>query len=127
MTPRSIDDLNAHRLLHYSHLSTGNFWRLRGPSGEERQVRVGGQLTVNNGEALMRAAEAGLGIAMVPDFMLGDAIAGGRLVELLPDRPADLLGIHAVYPEGRFQQPKLRAFIDFLVEHFRGRGPGDWG
>jgi DNA-binding transcriptional LysR family regulator len=45
----------------------------------------------------------------------------------LPDRPADLLGIHAVYPEGRFQQPKLRAFIDFLVEHFRGRGPGDWG
>jgi DNA-binding transcriptional LysR family regulator len=125
-TPRGIDDLSSHRLLHYSHLSTGNFWRLRAPSGEERQVRVGGRLTVNNGEALMKAAEAGLGIAMVPDFMLRDEIATGRLVELLPDRPADILGIHAVYPEGRFQQPKLRAFIDFLVEHFRGRGPGNW-
>jgi DNA-binding transcriptional LysR family regulator len=125
-TPRGIDDLGAHRLLHYSHLSTGNFWRLRAPSGEERQVRVGGRLTVNNGEALMKAAEAGLGIAMVPDFMLGDAVVAGRLVELLPDRPADILGVHAVYPEGRFQQPKVRAFIDFLVEHFRDKGPGAW-
>jgi DNA-binding transcriptional LysR family regulator len=125
-TPRGIDDLGAHRLLHYSHLSTGNFWRLRTPSGEERQVRVGGRLTVNNGEALLRAAEVGIGIAMVPDFMLGDAIAARRLVELLPERPADILGVHAVYPEGRFQQPKLRTFIDFLAEHFRGKGPGNW-
>ena len=57
-TPTTIDDLGDHRLLHYSQLATGNFWRLRTPSGEERQVRVGGRLTVNNGEALMRAAEA---------------------------------------------------------------------
>jgi DNA-binding transcriptional LysR family regulator len=125
-TPRGIDDLSGHRLLHYSHLASGNFWRLRGPSGEERQVRVGGQLTVNNGEALMKAAEAGLGIALVPDFMLKDAISAGRLVEVLPDRPADILGVHLVYPEGRFQQPKLRAFIDFLAEHFRGKGPEAW-
>jgi DNA-binding transcriptional LysR family regulator len=124
--PRGIDDLGGHRLLHYSHLASGNFWRLRASSGEERQVRVGGRLTVNNGEALMKAAEAGLGIALVPDFMLGDAIVVGRLVEVLPDRPADILGVHLVYPEGRFQQPKLRAFIDFLAEHFRGKGPGAW-
>src|SRR6188472_2758615 len=39
--PETIDDLGRHRLLHYSHLSSGNFWRLRGPSGEERQIRVG--------------------------------------------------------------------------------------
>jgi DNA-binding transcriptional LysR family regulator len=45
---------------------------------------------------------------------------------VLPDRPADILGVHLVYPEGRFQQPKLRAFIDFLAEHFRGKGPGAW-
>ena len=90
-------------------------------------MRAGGRLTVNNGEALMRAAEAGLGIAMVPDFMLADAVATGRLIELLPDRPADFLGIHAVYPEGRYQQPKIRTFIDFLVEHFREKGPGNWG
>ena len=122
-----IDDLSEHRLLHYSQLSSGNVWKLRGTGGEERQIRVGGRLTVNNGEALLRAAEAGLGIALVPDFMLKDEIAAGRLVELLPDRPAAILGVHAVYPEGRFQQPKLRAFIDFMVEHFRRKGPGAWG
>jgi DNA-binding transcriptional LysR family regulator len=125
-TPRTIDDLTRHRLLHYSQLSTGNFWRLRGPSGEERQVRVGGRLTVNNGESLMKAAEAGLGIAQIPSFMLGDALDAGRLVEVLPDRPADVLGVYAIYPQGRFPQPKLRAFVDFLVEHFRGRGPDNW-
>jgi DNA-binding transcriptional LysR family regulator len=125
-TPRTIDDLTEHQLLHYSNLSTGNFWRLRGASGEERQIRVGGRLTVNNGAALMRAAEAGLGIAQVPSFMIGDAISAGRLVEVLADRPADLLGIHAVYPQGRFPQPKLRAFVDYLADHFRGIGPDSW-
>jgi DNA-binding transcriptional LysR family regulator len=124
--PRTIDDLNEHRLLHYSQLSTGNFWRLRGPSGEERQIRVGGRLTVNNGESLMKAAEAGLGIAQIPSFMLGDAIEAGRLVEVLPDRPAEVLGIYALYPQGPFPQPKLRAFVDFLAEHFRGMGPDNW-
>ncbi len=125
-TPLTIDDLSQHRLLHYSQLSTGNVWRLQGLSGEERQVRVGGRLTVNNGAALMKAAEAGLGISQVPSFMLHDALAAGRLVEVLPDLPNTPLGIHAVYPEGRFPQPKLRAFIDFLADHFRGMGPDNW-
>ncbi len=124
--PRTIDDLGDHQLLHYSILSTGNFWRLRGPSGEERLIRVGGRLTINNGEALIRAAEAGLGIAQAPSFMVAPAIASGRLVEVLEDRPVDLLGVHVVYPPGRFPQPKLRAFVDFMAERFRGIGADDW-
>ncbi|MBA3324359.1 MAG: LysR family transcriptional regulator [Rhodobacteraceae bacterium] len=124
--PRSLDDLGAHRLLHYSNLSTGNFWRLRGAGGEERHIRVGGRLTANNGESLMAAAEAGLGIALQPSFIAGEAIAQGRLVEVLPDRAPDLIGVYALYPQGRFPQPKLRAFVDFLAEHFRGRGPDRW-
>lgn len=123
---RSLDDLGAHRLLHYSNLSTGNFWRLRGAGGEERHIRVGGRLTANNGESLMAAAEAGLGIALQPSFIAGEAIAQGRLVEVLPDRAPDLIGVYALYPQGRFPQPKLRAFVDFLAEHFRGRGPDRW-
>ena len=57
--PQSIDDLNDHCLLHYSNLSTGNFWRLRGRGGAERQIRVGGRFTANNGESLRKVAEAG--------------------------------------------------------------------
>lgn len=125
-TPRSLDDLGDQMLLHYSNLSTGNSWRLRGPSGEERHVRVGGRLTANNGEALLKAAEAGLGITLLPAFLLGDAIERGRLVELLPNRRAAPLGIYALYPPGRYTQPKLRALIDFLADHFRGQGPDHW-
>lgn len=124
--PGRIEDLTRHQLLHYSNLSTGNFWRLRGRSGEERQIRVGGRLTANNGDSLVKAAEAGLGIALQPSFVLGAALASGRLVEVLPDRAPDILGIFAVYPPGRYPQPKLRAFIDFMVEHYRGAGPDDW-
>ncbi|MGB0496780.1 MAG: LysR family transcriptional regulator [Rubricella sp.] len=125
-TPGSIDDLNDHTLLHYSNLSTGNFWRLRTPGGQERQVRVGGRLTANNGEALLRAAEAGLGIAQVPTFILRDAIDAGRVVPVLRDCMVQELGIYAVYPPGRFPQPKLRAFIEFMATHFRQSGDVIW-
>jgi len=124
--PQSIDELNDHCLLHYSNLSTGNFWRLRGRNGVERQIRVGGRFTANNGESLRKAAESGIGIVMLPSFILGEALRSGRLVEVLPDREPILLGIHALYPQGPFPQPKLRAFVDFLAEHFRGAGPDDW-
>ncbi len=124
--PQTVADLSGHRLLHYSQLTSGTVWRLRERSGAERQIRVGGRLTVNNGEALMKAAEAGLGISQIPSFMLGDALETRRLVEVLADRPPDILGIYAVYPQGPFPQPKLRAFVEFLAAHFRGKGPDDW-
>lgn len=125
-TPGSPDALSHHELLHYSNLATGNFWRLRTRSGEERHVRVGGRLTANNGESLLRAAESGLGIAVVPSFILGNAVTKGRLQVIDPGAELDLLGIYAVYPPGRYTQPKLRAFIDFLAENLRGRGPDSW-
>ncbi len=114
--PEKWQDLAGHNLLHYSNLSSGNYWRLTGADGEERQVRAVGRLTVNNGDALVLAAEAGLGIAYSPDFILGDALRAGRLVELLPNARRPVLGIYAVYPQGRYPQPKLRVFIDFLVD-----------
>lgn len=122
-TPQRIEDLNEHILLHYSIMSTGNFWRMVTPAGEERQVRVGGRLTVNNGESLLRAVQAGLGIAQIPSFLYQPA---SDLVEILPGSVPEPLGIFAVYPQGRYVQPKLRAFIDFMAEYFKGKGPDDW-
>jgi len=124
--PKRIEDLSGHTLLHYSNLSTGNFWRLKTRTGEERQVRVGGRLTANNGASLMRAAEDGLGIALLPAFILGTAAEEGRLRKILPDLEIGPLGIYAVYPPGQYMQPKLRALIDFLVENLKGRGPERW-
>ncbi len=125
-TPTTIDDLTSHHLLHYSNMSTGNFWRLKSPSGEERQVRVGGRLTANNGESLLKAAEAGLGLILMPTFLQGTSLEEGRLKQVLPECCPDPLGIYAVYPPGPFPQPKLRALIDFLVESFRHVDTDRW-
>ena len=54
--PQKIDDLNEHKLLHYSNQSSGNVWKLTAPSGEKRQVRTAGWLSVNDGQSLLNAA-----------------------------------------------------------------------
>ena len=124
--PGKIDDLNEHKLLHYSNQSSGNVWKLTAPSGEKRQVRTAGWLTVNDGQSLLNAAIAGLGIAYLPSFLYADALEKGLVEEAIPDLPKETQGIYAVYPPGRFTQPKVRAFIDFLVHSFAERGPDAW-
>ena len=124
--PARIDDLNEHKLLHYSNQSAGNVWRITAPSGEKRQVRTAGWLTVNDGQSLLNAAISGLGIAYLPTFLFSDALKEGLVAEAMPDLPQDLQGIYAVYPPGRFTQPKVRAFIDFLVHTFGDKGPDGW-
>ncbi|WP_114964510.1 LysR family transcriptional regulator [Alkalilacustris brevis] len=124
--PMRIDDLSDHKLLHYSNHPSGNVWKITAPSGEKRQVRSSGSLTVNDGQSLLNAAIAGLGIAHLPSFLYADPLRKGLLEEAIPDLPREDLGIYAVYPPGRFTQPKVRAFIDFLAARFSGRGPESW-
>jgi DNA-binding transcriptional LysR family regulator len=124
--PKRIDDLNDHKLLHYSNASSSNVWKITAPSGEQRQVRTSGSLTVNDGQSLLNAAIGGLGIAYLPSFLYAEAMREGLLEDAIPDLPVEVLGIYAVYPPGRFIQPKVRSFIDFLVEQFRDKGPSDW-
>lgn len=124
--PTRIDDLNDHRLLHFSNQASANVWKIAAPSGEIRQVRGTGWLTVNDGQSLLNAATKGLGIAYLPSFLYHDAMAQGLVEDVIPDLPQTTLGIYAVYPPGRYTQPKVRAFIDFLVERFADKGPDRW-
>ncbi|MBU0779032.1 LysR family transcriptional regulator [Loktanella salsilacus] len=124
--PEKIDDLNDHKLLHYSNAANSAVWKLTAPSGEKRQVRTAGWLTVNDGQSLLNACVGGLGIAYLPSFLYGDALAKGLVEEAIPDLPVETQGIYAVYPPGRFTQPKVRAFIDFLVHAFADKGPEAW-
>jgi DNA-binding transcriptional LysR family regulator len=124
--PLKIDDLNEHKLLHYSNQASGNVWKLTAPSGEKRQVRTAGWLTVNDGQSLLNAAISGLGIAYLPSFLYSEAMDQGLVEEAIPDLPIETQGIYAVYPPGRFTQPKVRAFIDFLVNAFAEKGPDKW-
>ena len=124
--PKTSDDLAGHRLLHQSNDAQGTVWKITDISGEMRQVRSAGCLTVNDGQSLLNAAVAGMGIAYLPAFLYADALRQGLIEEAMADLPAEVQGIYAVYPQGRFLQPKVRAFIDFLVRHFASKGPDLW-
>ncbi|MGI4982726.1 MAG: LysR family transcriptional regulator [Janthinobacterium lividum] len=117
-------DLAAHDCLSFAYPAgtewrwTEKQWRMQGPAGEDVCVDVSGRVSVNNAQALRRAALGGLGIAMLPDALVVEDLAAGRLVSLmdgyrLPSRP-----MHLVYPADRFKTPKLRSFVDFCLGSF---------
>ncbi len=124
--PGRIDELNEHKLLHYSSQANSAVWKLTAPSGEKRQVRTAGSLSVNDGQSLLNAAISGLGIAYLPSFLYAEAMEEGLVIDAMPELPQETQGIYAVYPPGRFTQPKVRAFIDFLVNAFAEKGPNQW-
>ena len=81
---------------------------------------------MNDGQSLLNACISGLGIAYLPSFLYADAMEAGLIEEAIPELPSETQGIYAVYPPGRFTQPKVRAFIDFLVHSFADKGPDKW-
>lgn len=116
--PMRIEDLTEHRLLHPSSHSADHVWKVAVPTGEQRQIRGTGQITINNGATLLQLAVAGFGIARLPGFLCAAALREGQLQEVLPDLPRETVAIHALTPPGRFPQPKTTAFVDFLAQRF---------
>ncbi len=115
--PRRVAELVQHNCLSYtlSAMQDGKHWRF-GLRGDIR-VAVSGDLVANNGDALLAAALGGQGILYQPDFIVGAAIESGALVELELDKPpADLGGIHLLYPPERRPPAKVRVMIDYLAE-----------
>ncbi|MDP6343453.1 MAG: LysR family transcriptional regulator [Alphaproteobacteria bacterium] len=115
--PERPEDLRRHNCFGYLYRASGPEWTLEGPDGP-MAVPVRGNLRANNGEVLREMAVAGAGIVASPSFIVGDALREGRLVELLTEYVPQTHAIYAVYPHRRHLMPKVRAFVDFLVERF---------
>jgi DNA-binding transcriptional LysR family regulator len=115
--PRTPKDLSRHNCLTYTHLNPQGAWRLEGPHGHV-QVTAAGNLTLNDDEALSQAVLGGLGIAILPTFIIGKDLQAGRLKAVLSDYIPVERHIYAVYLPNRQLSAKVRAFIDFLVERF---------
>ena len=112
------DDLVRHNCLRYTLNRQPGEWRFaRGP--ESVAVKVTGTLAANNGEALREAAVGGLGVIYQPVFIIDADLGAGRLVPLLQDWQTPTIDIHAVFPEQRRLQPKLRRFVDYLADALR--------
>ena len=114
-TPRTPADLANHNCLGYTYTRGGTEWALIGPDGPI-VVPIRGSLRANHGEALCQAAIDGLGLALQPTFIAGDAIAKGLLHPvLLGYKPAEL-SAYAVFLSRKFLSAKVRTFVDFLAE-----------
>ena len=127
-TPQSPQDLQAHNCLGYRYLAGGpNEWQFSGPLGKE-VVRVSGNFSAENGVPLYRAVQAGLGIAIQPDFVLAGFRDKG-IVTLLDDYLREQLGIYAIHASTRKTPLNTRVFIDFLASQMQaadaaaGAGP----
>lgn len=112
--PTHPDQINTYDCLHYSLNPAGRIWQL---SRDDETVRVAlnTRMEANSSLALHAVMLAGGGIARVPEFVVADDIAAGRLEVLLPEWKFPDLGMHAVMAERRYVPAKVRAFVDFLV------------
>jgi len=112
--PRRPQDLERHNCLTYTYFNPQDPWRLRGPDGDI-SVRASGNLRVNDDDALSEAVLAGLGIALLPTFIVGKALQSGRLQSVLADYVPLERHIYAIYLPNRHLSAKVRAFIDYFL------------
>lgn len=110
--PAHPRDLAGHDILLYANEQ----WRFR-VGGRWEYVRGRPRLRADNGEMLRAAAEAGLGICILPSFIAGPAFQAGTLEPLLADFPLEESGLYAVMP-GRSTTARVRALVEFLAERF---------
>ncbi|MBY5532237.1 LysR family transcriptional regulator [Rhizobium leguminosarum] len=119
--PRNVDDLAVHDCLISAGRNQRQGWRFRGEGGSWIKAQGRSRLRLDSGEAIRDAALAGLGIALLPDFLVTDDLAAGRLRQILADFETDDAKIVTLYPDKRLLEPRVRRFIDLIVEEL-GRG-----
>jgi DNA-binding transcriptional LysR family regulator len=116
-TPEVPADLIHHDCLRYSLLEASDEWRFK-VEGQSLSVPVTSRFEAANGSVLRSAALAGMGLVVVPSFMVADDLAAGRLVPLLSSFSFVRLAVSAVYAPAKVVPSNVRAFVDLLVAHF---------
>ena len=116
-TPRHPDEIAGHQCVLFRMPTTGRDrpWSYR-VDGTNVEINPECRLRLGDGEAMVEAAIAGMGLTQVPDFMVADAHGAGRLVEVLREFRAPAFPIHIVYPSTRMVPPRVRVLIDALGE-----------
>lgn len=121
--PQSPLDLTKHECLLYTgtaspdwHFRVGKRWVT---------IRPSGRLRSDSGETLMEWAVSGLGLAVLPTFIVSDAIRSGALEHLLWDHPMPEHGLYVVRPPGAYVPGKVRVLIELLLERFGGKPTWD--
>ena len=116
-TPRSVHELSAHECLHYSLVPRAAEWRFRAATGAT-PLPTRGRFSTSNGTVLARAAIAGLGLAVVPSFMVATDVREGRLALVLEGQRPAAIGVFAVTATRRHAPARVRRLVEHLARSF---------
>lgn len=117
--PGKPSELKEHSYLHYGYSRKGCQWELTNTNNNTvEQVSIDGILCSNNGEVLRDAAVGGLGIVILPTFIIKDELEQGKLQIILPDYRPPELTLCVIYPVNRHLSTKVQLFTQFLQESF---------
>jgi DNA-binding transcriptional LysR family regulator len=119
--PAHPSELGTHACFGYAYTQDRGGWRFRGADGTEVSVVTSGRMTGNNGEALLPALIAGLGIARMPHFIAAAALSDGRLEPVLPAWALPEVSLHLLTAAGSPQPARVRVLVDFLVQRLSRR------
>lgn len=115
--PREPGELGRHNCASYTYPALKNEWSFR-EGKREITIAVRGNFQSNNGGALRAAALAGLGIVLLPAFIVGEDLKIGTLKRLLGAYELPETSVYAVFPHNRHLSAKIRVFVDFLAARF---------
>ncbi|MEF0943987.1 LysR family transcriptional regulator [Rhizobium sp. BR 362] len=116
--PLFPEDLASHDCLLFASAAHRQVLHLREPSGGWIRSNARCRLKMDNGEAILDAALAGMGIALLPTFLTDTGMKSGRLVRILPDYQTENAPITAIYPTKQFLSAKVRHLIDLMAERW---------
>jgi len=121
--PQSPSDLRRHDCLVFSDAPGVGEWRFKEEVKRECKIRISGRLWVNSLDALVSAAKEGAGIIRVPSWQVEADLATGRLRRILVDHEPPPTPVHLLFQSSRLASPKIRVFVDYLVEQMRHAAP----
>ncbi len=119
--PASVEQLDSHDLIQFASSGERQAWTLTDEDGKPLSARGRVRLRMDSAEALREAALSGFGIVMLPEILVEEDIAAGRLERVLPRMRCEHIPILALYPHKRLLEPRVRHFIDLMVEQLGGR------
>ena len=119
-TPRSAADVAQHACIVYSSVQGDDRWRLSTPAGTQVSVPVKGPLRSNNLSAVLEAACAGLGLALLPWYVAHGAVARREVQEVLADHGKPTQDVHAVFPSPKLVPSKVTHFMAYLQRELAG-------
>ncbi len=121
-TTALFDDLFVHEFIGYSNIANSQLWGFLPQNDQNRSHNIQNRFTSNNGEMGRDAAIAGLGLSVMPLFIVAEALRNGQLINAMPHIELAPIPIYAVYPPTRYISKKVRLVIDHLC-HELGSNP----